>query len=790
MSIRTSLRWKILLPLLFLSIIPLAAIFTTVTILVDQQFHNDLAMRIKDVSAFLERSAAVVQLEKANYLELMSQNPHLAIAVEDTRTSDDSQVLQQVLEPQAKKFNFDIIEVLDPQGALLYRLTDAEDIPMTTGPDNPAIASSLEGTPYFEPGLFDGKFSMIAAVPIRFHDGIVGHLVGVTFFDSQQAQIMKSGSGAEIAFYDESGVVGASNSDLAKIDVKKVYKGTLTSADFNGVSHTLFTNSLGGAKRGVLMALDQTQMLTSRTRIQNILISVLIISSVLAVLIGSMVSRTIVRPLALVVDNLKEIAEGEGDLTKTLPVTSKDEVGQLAENFNSFIARLAEMVRGTRQVSSDLADASRQIVQSSQDVNAGAARQSNSLEESYRALQGIDESINGIADSTSQLVDAAEESSSATLELGATIEQIASQMENLFSTVEEVSSSISEMSVSSQQIAENVDILSSSTEITASSINQMDAAIKEIEENAEQTSSLSEEAASDAQVGKEAVAATIRGINDIREIVDHAGHTIQDLGNQSNKIGSILTVIDDIADQTSLLALNAAIIAAQAGEHGKGFAVVADEIRELAERTAVSTREIAGIISNLQNGTQQAVKAMTTGSKRVHEEVQRSEMTGEALDKIHLSTSSAMEQVKSIVRATQEQARGSQQITTSINQVASMLTQITSAIKQQSTGTQQLARASEAMKEIASQVKLSTGEQAKGSHQINANIEKIRMMIERIDEATREQSQRSRQVVEAVSSIRGIAENNLSRTSEFDQVIEALKSQTKTLENEVGAFKV
>jgi len=94
------------------------------------------------------------------------------------------------------------------------------------------------------------------------------------------------------------------------------------------------------------------------------------------------------------------------------------------------------------------------------------------------------------------------------------------------------------------------------------------------------------------------------------------------------------------------------------------------------------------------------------------------------------------------------------------------------------------------MKEIASQVKLSTGEQAKGSHQINANIEKIRMMIERIDEATREQSQRSRQVVEAVSSIRGIAENNLSRTSEFDQVIEALKSQTKTLENEVGAFKV
>ncbi len=790
MSFKTSLRWKILLPLLTLSIIPLAAIFTVVTILVDQQFNNDLAMRTKDVSAFLERSAAVIQLEKANYLQLMTQNPHLAMAVENTAIGDDSSLFQEVLQPQQKKFNFDILEVLDPNGALLYRSTDGVEIPATTGADHPVIASSIEGTPYFEPDLFDGKFSMIAAVPIHFHGDIIGHLVGVTFFDEQQALVMKSGSGAEIAFFDESGVLGATHEDLAKINVQEVYLGNLRTAMIGGTSHILFTNSLGSPKRGVLMALDQTQMLTARAYIQKILVGVLVIATALAILIGSLVSRKIVHPLLQVVDNLKEIAEGEGDLTKTLSVSSRDEVGQLANSFNRFVERLAEMVRGTRQVSKDLVDAGRKIGHSSHEVNAGAARQSNSLEESYRALQGIDESINGIADSTSQLVDAAEESSSATLELGATIEQIASQMENLFATVEEVSSSISEMSVSSQQIAENVDILSSSTEVTASSINQMDAAIKEIEENAEQTSSLAEQAANDAHQGKEAVAATIRGINDIREIADQAGRAIQDLGNQSNKIGSILTVIDDIADQTSLLALNAAIIAAQAGEHGKGFAVVADEIRELAERTAVSTREIAGIISNLQNGTQQAVNAMTTGSKRINEEVKRSEMTGEALDKIHHSTSMAMEQVKSIVRATQEQAHGSQQITTSINQVASMLNQITSAIKQQSAGTQQLARAAESMKEIASQVKLSTGEQAKGSHQINANIEKIRMMIERIDIATQEQSQRSRQVVEAVSSIRGIAENNLSRTAELDQVIEALKSQTSTLENEVGAFKV
>ena len=488
-------------------------------------------------------------------------------------------------------------------------------------------------------------------------------------------------------------------------------------------------------------------------------------------------------------ENLKEIAEGEGDLTRTLEVTSHDEVGVLAENFNRFVARLRDMVQRTRAASGDLTVATERLRRSSREVSEGAQQQSQSLEESYRAMQGIEGSVSGIAESTGSLVEAAEESSSATLELGATIEEIANQMEKLFSTVDEVSSSINQMSVSSQEIAENVEILSSSAEVTASSITELDASIKEIEENAEKTNRLSEEAAQDAQKGKEAVDETIQGIGAIREMVDRAGTAIQELGNQSNAIGKILTVIDEVADQTSLLALNAAIIAAQAGEHGRGFAVVADEIRELAERTAVSTREISAIINNLQNGTRDAVKAMAAGSDRVHQEVERSKGAGMALEKIRTSTLKAREQVGGIVRATQEQSRGSRQITNSINQVASMLDQIAAAIKQQTDGTRQLARAAEAMKEIAAQGKLSTGEQAKGSRQINQSMERIRSMIERIDEATREQTLRSRQVVEAVSSIRQIAEATASRTAEMDQVVDILAKQTAVLEEEVGAFK-
>jgi methyl-accepting chemotaxis protein len=394
-----------------------------------------------------------------------------------------------------------------------------------------------------------------------------------------------------------------------------------------------------------------------------------------------------------------------------------------------------------------------------------------------------------VSDSISSLLEAVELSSSATLELGATIEEIVSQVDRLFSTIESVSSSITEMSASSQQVTDNLDNLSSSTEVTASSITEMDASIKEVEGTAQRTNELSEQASLDAEKGQTAVAETIAGIQAIRTNVEEASRAIEELGKQSGEIGTILTVIDDVADQTRLLSLNASIIAAQAGEHGKGFAVVADEIRELSERTALSTQEIAAIIRRLQTGTVEAVKAMQIGSERVYEEAERSKVAEEALEKLTDSALRTAEQVKSIVRATQEQSRGSRQITEAVNQVANMLQQISSAVKQQSDGIHQLAQATESMKDISSQVKLSTGEQAKGSHQISASMENIRNMLQQIDQASKDQSARSRQVVEAVSAVRKIAEDNAARTIELDNVVENLAEQAEVLDNEVGSFK-
>ena len=172
-----------------------------------------------------------------------------------------------------------------------------------------------------------------------------------------------------------------------------------------------------------------------------------IVAGLISTLVGLLVSTGIVRPLREVVSNLREIAAGGGDLTRELQVRSADEIGELSECFNEFLARQREMVGRIGVVTEDMAKANEQIRNSSHEVMEGAVRQSQALEESSKAIEGIDEAAIGIADSTGNLVSSVEESSSATLELGATIEEIAAQMEKLFATVDEVSSSINEMSV-------------------------------------------------------------------------------------------------------------------------------------------------------------------------------------------------------------------------------------------------------------------------------------------------------------------------------------------------------
>ncbi len=785
------LRSKILLALVSVSVVPLVVSLWLAGSMVTEELDTQLQVRAQDSANFIEQTTTGASTENLLLVKMIASNPFMVNAVYSATLSGDNAQLVSFLSDM-EDLPFDQIQVLDKEGNRLYRgfMNGYEEIPATSGIEQPVIEASLEGDDYAESGLFDGRMSVTSAAPISMYGDAIGHLVGVTYFDVHMASRLKALSRMEIAFFDESGPFASTCPELKALNLQDILQTSSYETVIAEKKHRVFYNNIGGKNRGVMMALDITELDSAKHGLQQSLVVTAIVVTALSVFVGLLVATGIIRPLREVVATLREISAGGGDLSRELVVRTSDEVGELSECFNAFLARQREMVGRIRSVTEDLGEANEQIRSSSHEVMEGAVRQSQALEESSKAIEGIDEAAGGIAESTGNLVSSAEESSSATLELGATIEEIATQMEKLFSTVDEVSSSINEMSVASQEVAENVGILSSSTEVTVSSMLEMDASIKEIEENAVQTSKLASEAAEDARLGMQTVDETIRGIESIRQTVDRASDAIMDLGDQSSAIGKILTVIDEVADQTSLLALNAAIIAAQAGDHGKGFAVVAVEIRELAERTAISTREIGTIIANLQEGTQEAVVAMKAGSEQVHQEVNRSKASSVALDKIRSSTLKAMDQVNGIVRATEEQSRGSRQVTDSMNQVAAMLQQIASAINQQTSGARQLAEGAESMRDIAAHGKQSTSEQAKGSRQINESMEQIRSMISLIDDSTRELTKRSRDVVDAVGSVHKVAENNASRTAELDHVVETLTRLTEALEEEVGVFKI
>jgi methyl-accepting chemotaxis protein len=377
-------------------------------------------------------------------------------------------------------------------------------------------------------------------------------------------------------------------------------------------------------------------------------------------------------------------------------------------------------------------------------------------------MSQINISIKGVAQGVESLSLSAAESSSSILEMAASVEEVALNVENLAQSVEEVSSSISEMATS----------------------------IKQVEKNAMETAAISEDVRKDAEMGRNAVVATITGINEIKRSSGITYEVINNLSVRAHDIGTILSVIDEVAEQTNLLALNAAIIAAQAGEHGKGFAVVADEIKELAERTSSSTREISKVIRGVQEETQRAVEAIAQAEKSIADGEVLSQKSGEALNKIFDGVKQSTDRMGEIARATVEQAKGSLMIRDAMEKVSEMVAQIARATHEQGQGGELITSAVQRMKELTSQVRGSTREQTKVGNFIAKSTENITDMIQKIKQACDEQSRGSEQIVVAVEDIQQSTSMNLEATRILNEALASLLRQAEIINREMSAFKV
>ncbi len=334
---------------------------------------------------------------------------------------------------------------------------------------------------------------------------------------------------------------------------------------------------------------------------------------------------------------------------------------------------------------------------------------------------------------------------------------IASAAESVLASVDETSSSVGEISVAIDQVTRNLDYLSESIDKSAVTMEEINASIKNVERNAAVSHDVSSQVKAHADKGRAAVEETIAALDTIQGSVQQSYDVVQQLCIRSGRIDNIVNVINDITKRTNLLALNASIIAAQAGEYGKSFGVVADEIRNLSQQTSHSTGEITGIIEEILSESKLAAQNITSTKELVQQGVEHGKGMGKTLKLIVDSSVRSMNITEEIKTATEEQAKSVQLVTHTIEDVSTMSSQIFNASKEQSKATKNIVQSVDSIKEMTEEMVKVTSRQMDDRTEIKKAVETVSGMVEKIFDDMEQRRAANNVVVKNLELVKKIA---------------------------------
>ncbi|GAB4296717.1 MAG: methyl-accepting chemotaxis protein [Desulfuromonadia bacterium] len=333
-------------------------------------------------------------------------------------------------------------------------------------------------------------------------------------------------------------------------------------------------------------------------------------------------------------------------------------------------------------------------------------------------------------------------------------QSLANGAEQILHSIDATSDSANRISTAIEQVSSNLDALSEVVYKSASAMEEITTTLNNVKQNANVSHTVSSRVKQQADISLDMVRKTMASLEEIEQTVTHSHDSIVRLAHNSSRIENIISVINDITKRTNLLALNASIIAAQAGEYGKSFGVVADEIRNLSLQTGQSTGAITEIIDEIMTESRTAADTIRSAKETVSGGVDLGRKTCEALNVITASAAEAMEMTEEIKLATEEQARSVELVTRSIEDVSSMTTQIFNASKEQAHATRKIAGEVETIKMKTMAIVKSTANQVKDTESIQTEVEKTGVLIESIFGEIEGRSKESARVIKALDAVR------------------------------------